>query len=164
MVRHFPQSTRIGQSVRVEDCSFCDFDGFRTNSLLVRENELCLFASGNKAAGDALLRGSGIIVPKTHRETVFDLQADEILATHQLLLEVRPILDAHYQPDGYTIGWNCFAASGQVVPHAHLHVLSRFADEPHAGKGIRWFFRQSDNLRPDPLASGSGLTEFIEGA
>jgi diadenosine tetraphosphate (Ap4A) HIT family hydrolase len=98
------------------------------------------------------------------RETVFELQADEILATHQLLLEVRPILDAHYQPDGYTIGWNCFAASGQVVPHAHLHVLSRFADEPHAGKGIRWFFRQSDNLRPDPLASGSGLTEFIEGA
>jgi hypothetical protein len=69
MVRYFPQSTRIGQSVRVEDCSFCDFDGFRTNSLLVRENELCLFASGNRVSGesDTLLRGSGIIVPKTPR-------------------------------------------------------------------------------------------------
>jgi histidine triad (HIT) family protein len=108
-----------------------------------------------------LLRGSGIIVPKAHRETVFDLLPDEFTATQDLLLEVRPLLKQRYQPDGYTIGWNCFAASGQVIPHAHLHVLLRYADEPLAGKGIRWFFRQPENLRPDPSSKGRGGTSFL---
>jgi diadenosine tetraphosphate (Ap4A) HIT family hydrolase len=122
-----------------------------------------LFANGGGVEGEqeTVLLGSGIIVPKAHRETVFDLLPDEFLATQTLLLEVRPLLDAQYRPDGYTIGWNCFAASGQSLPHAHLHVLLRYADEPHAGKGIRWFLRQSDNLRANPTSMGSGSTAYL---
>lgn len=150
--------------VELSGCSFCDLDGFRQNSILVRENDLCLFASGGEGKGEGeaqdVLLGSGIIVPKAHRETVFDLSADEFMATRTLLLEVRPLLDSHYRPDGYTVGWNCFAASGQSVPHAHLHVLLRYSDEPHAGKGIRRFLRQPDNRRKDPKAPGSGSTAF----
>jgi diadenosine tetraphosphate (Ap4A) HIT family hydrolase len=150
----------------MNECSFCDIEGFRADSTIVRENDLCLFANRDDGEGrDAnLLRGSGIIVPKAHRPTVFDLSGDEIRATHELLLEVRPLLDDRYRPDGYCIGWNCYAASGQVVPHAHLHVLLRFADEPHAGKGIRWFFRQPDNLRPAPRRAGWGRRDFHDGS
>ena len=61
---------------------------------------------------------------------------------------------------GYKIGWNCYGAAGQVVPHAHLHVLLRFKDEPCVGKGQRWFLRQDDNLRPDPSALGTGARDF----
>jgi diadenosine tetraphosphate (Ap4A) HIT family hydrolase len=133
------------------------------NAQLLSVNDLCLFASGAAPGGESqpLLWGSGIIVPKAHRETVFDLLPDEFLATQDLLLEVRPLLDERHEPDGYTIGWNCFAASGQSIPHAHLHVLSRFADEPHAGKGIRWFFRQPENLRRDPFSNGRGGIRFL---
>jgi len=49
-----------------------------------------------------------------------------------------------------------YAGSGQAVMHAHLHILVRYADEPHAGKGIRWFYRQADNRRPSPNAPGAG--------
>ena len=117
----------------MDDCSCCDLEGFRATSTIVCENELCLFANRDEGEGHGgnLLRGSGIIVPKAHRETVFDLLGPEVQATHDLLLEVRPLLAARYRPDGYTIGWNCYVASGQAVPHAHLHVLLRFADEPH---------------------------------
>ena len=75
---------------------------------------MCLFASGGPREDEPrlLLWGSGIIVPKAHRETVFDLLPAEFLATQDLLLEIRPLLEERYQPDGYTIGWNCFAASG----------------------------------------------------
>jgi histidine triad (HIT) family protein len=147
----------------VTRCDFCDIDGFREHSALVRENDLCLFASGAAPEGEtqSLLWGSGIIVPKAHRETVFDLLPDEFMATQDLLLEVRPLLDERHEPDGYTIGWNCFAASGQSIPHAHLHVLLRYSDEPLAGKGIRWFFRQPENLRPDPFSRGRGGTRFL---
>ena len=145
------------------DCDFCNLDAFRKDSTLVLENELCLFASGGttEVESSSLLRGSGIIIPKEHRETVFDLSHDELVATQDLLLEVRPILDERHQPDGYTIGWNCYSASGQSVPHAHLHVLLRYEDEPMAGKGIRWFLRQPNNLREDPTSKGSGLRVFL---
>jgi hypothetical protein len=29
----------------MSDCSFCDLDGFRMHSTIVRENRLCLFAN-----------------------------------------------------------------------------------------------------------------------
>jgi histidine triad (HIT) family protein len=125
---------------------------------------LCIFASGG-AIGDeskSVLRGSGIIIPKAHRETVFDLNPDEFLATQDLLLEVRPILDERHQPDGYTIGWNSYSASGQSVPHAHLHVLLRYGDEPLAGKGLRWLLRQPNNVRPEPTSTGSGSRVFLD--
>ncbi len=145
-------------------CDFCDINAFRHNSTVFRENDLCFFASGGAEASESqsLLWGSGTIIPKAHRETVFDLLPDEFMATHDLLLEVRPLLEERYQPDGYTIGWNCFAASGQSIPHAHLHVLLRYADEPLAGKGIRWFFRQPENVRPEPSARGRGGTRFLD--
>lgn len=144
-------------------CDFCNLAAFREDSTLFRENGLCLFASGapRENESQSLLFGSGIIVPKAHRETVFDLLPDEFVATHDLLLEVRPLLEELYQPDGYTIGWNCFPASGQSIPHAHLHLLLRYADEPLAGKGVRWFFRQPENLRPDPSSKGRGETRFL---
>jgi diadenosine tetraphosphate (Ap4A) HIT family hydrolase len=138
-------------------CTFCDIDGLPSSSVLFLENKLCVF--GNLEAGE-LLRGSGVIVPKAHRPTVFDLTAAEIDATFSLLREARPLLDERYRPDGFNIGWNCYATGGQIVPHAHLHVLLRFADEPKAGAGIRRPLRQPENRRPDPAAPGRGDRSF----
>jgi hypothetical protein len=39
-------------------------------------------------------------------------------------------------------------------------VLLRFADEPRAGYGIRWWLRQPENRRPDPAAPGTGRRDF----
>lgn len=139
------------------ECTFCDLDGFRRDSVVLRENELALF--GNLENGGAL-SGSGVIVPKAHKETVFDLTSDEIAATFDLLREVRPLLEARYNPDGFNVGWNCFGTAGQEVPHAHMHVLLRFSDEPRAGYGIRWWLRQPENRRSDPTAPGTGRRDY----
>ena len=140
-----------------DDCFLCDLDGFRADSVIYAENELVAF--GNLENGDAL-SGSGVIVPKVHRPTVFDLTPEEVSATFELLQEVRPLLEQRYNPDGFNIGWNCFGAGGQSVGHAHMHVLLRFADEPSAGRGIRWWLRQPGNRRSDPAAQGHGRRGF----
>jgi diadenosine tetraphosphate (Ap4A) HIT family hydrolase len=146
-------------SSHAPSCPFCDLEGFRRESAIVVENDLCVF--GNIEA-DHEPWGSGIIVPKAHRPTVFDLTAEELTATFELLGQARPLLDRRYRPDGFTIGWNCYATSGQWIPHAHLHVLLRFADEPRAGQGLRWSLRQPDNRRPDPRAPGTGRRDFLD--
>lgn len=91
---------------------------------------------------DNILRGSYVIIPKSQVETPFDLTEEEWNDTFLLLKDVKQYLDKKYKPDGYNVGWNVGKVGGQNVAHAHLHVLPRYKDEPLAGKGIRFMFKQ----------------------
>lgn len=91
--------------------------------------------------------GSGLIIPKEHRETVFDLTSIEWEATYSLLQEAKRFIDEQLHPDGYNIGWNIGKVGGQVVFHAHMHVIPRYADELYSGKGMRYWFKQPENKR-----------------
>lgn len=106
--------------------------------------------------------GSGFCIPETrvpkhHRDTVFDLTTEEWEATFALLQRARELLDREYSPQGYNVGWNCGQVGGQEVFHAHLHVIPRYADEPFAGRGIRYWLKQDDNKRG---ATQAGRTPY----
>lgn len=133
------------ESVRVSqpDCPFCQLE-LIPEQRVVLANDTCLFLQ----TPQEVLVGSGLIVPKAHRVTVFDLTPDEWRGTFDLLKRAKALLDDEYSPDGYNIGWNCGSVAGQHVFHAHLHVIPRFADEPLAGKGIRHWLKQPENRRP----------------
>lgn len=113
---------------------------------IVFENEYCLYLQHPKH--QTILEGSGLIVPRAHRQTVFDLTQEEWNATYELMQQVKTYADEKYSPDGYTLGWNVGDASNQSILHAHFHILPRFADEPYAGKGIRAWFKSEENRRP----------------
>ena len=115
---------------------------------VVLENAHCLFLQQT----EPVLEGSGIIIPRQHRETVFDLTEDEWQATFDLLQRARAWIENKYAPDGYNVGWNCGQVGGQEVFHAHLHVIPRFRDEPLAGKGIRYWLKQESNRRSGEAA------------
>ena len=124
-----------------EKCPFCipNLD----TSQIVLENELSVFLQ----QFEPVLIGSGLIIPRNHRETVFDMTKDEIAATFVLLQRAKELIDKRHSPMGYNVGWNCGAVAGQEIFHAHLHVIPRFKDEPLAGKGIRFWLKQRSNLR-----------------
>ena len=123
-------------------CPFCDIES-NTRQVIVLENDLCYFLQEPQK----VLIGSGLIIPKAHRETVFDLKPEEWTSTFSLLLEVKNIIDNEYKPDGYNIGWNNGVVAGQEIFHVHLHVIPRFKDEPLANKGIRYWLKQPNNKR-----------------
>ena len=91
------------------------------------------------------LQHSGVIIPVAHRPTAFDLTEAEITATFRLLTTVKAWMDAQFAPDGYNLGWNCYAVGGQSLMHAHFHVIPRFAQEPLAGQGIRALLKSDAN-------------------
>lgn len=126
---------------------------------VVLENDHCVFVQ----MPQRVLIGSGLIVPKAHRETVFDLTADEWSATYDLLQRVQSHLDEEHAPAGHNVGWNCGAVAGQHIFHAHLHVIPRFADEPLAGKGIRHWLKQPENLRRRGASGGPGSRAQVIG-
>jgi len=111
---------------------------------LVLENEFCVYSQDSSK----ILPGAGLILPRATRPTVFDLTREEWTATFELLLEVRVYLDRTLEPQGYSVGWNVSPVGGQHIPQAHLHVIPRFADEPYAGRGIRYWLKRPENRRP----------------
>ena len=127
------------------DCPFCLENTLLFGDILVQNEHAYLVT-----LPDPVLQDSLMIIPLRHAETPFDLNDDEWLALKSLLDEAKKILDAR-GAQGYSVGWNVGAVAGQHVPHAHLHVFARFADEPLAGKGIRYAFKQPANKRPNTL-------------
>lgn len=119
-------------------------DGSFSEQRVVFENDHCVFVQ----TPQPVLKGSGLIVTKAARETVFDLTSEEWASTYDLLQNAKAYLDEALEPDGYNVGWNVGRVGGQEIPHVHLHVIPRFKDEPLAGRGIRYHLKQPENKRP----------------
>jgi diadenosine tetraphosphate (Ap4A) HIT family hydrolase len=125
----------------MSNCEYCHL--ILENQRIVLENEHCIFLQ----LLNPDIEGSGIIIPKAHRETVFDLTNEEWAATYALILEAKEMIDREHKPDGYNVGWNCGSVGGQHIFHSHLHIIPRFEDEAFAGKGIRNWFKSPENKR-----------------
>ncbi|HSR52942.1 MAG TPA: HIT domain-containing protein [Acidobacteriota bacterium] len=124
------------------ECPFCAPKASPEQNVVL-ENEFCLFLQQPQK----VLIGAGIIVPRQHRETVFDLTEEEWAATFSLLKQAKALLDSEHHPQGYNVGWNNGRTAGQDIFHVHLHVIPRFEDEPLAGRGIRYWIKQTGNIR-----------------
>ena len=85
-------------------CSLCQVKEGPDQKIVLRHPTV-LFVQNEKEQG--ALRGSGVIIPVRHAETVFDLSPEELLASFELLKQVKAWMDDRYQPDGYNVGWNC---------------------------------------------------------
>jgi histidine triad (HIT) family protein len=134
-----------------EGCVFCDHDWLRKADPYF-ENDFCIYSSTRDPRDSPdVIPGCGVIVPKIHRTSPFDLTVEEWAATRDLLHLVQAELSKRLAPDGYTLGWN-----DQGGLHPHLHVVPRFDDEPMVGNGVRSGIKDSANRRPDPWRPGTG--------
>jgi diadenosine tetraphosphate (Ap4A) HIT family hydrolase len=132
------------EDLLMKECVFCNPMSFPEQKI-VFENESCYFLQSPKAQN--ILEGAGLIIPKVHKETVFDLSEKEWMDTYELMQKAKVLLNDAHMPDGYTTGWNVKPVGGQSIPHAHFHIIPRFADEPYAGKGIRALIKSEANRR-----------------
>ena len=71
-------------------------------------------------------KGHVLVVPKEHFETMLDVPDNLLKEMIVVAKRVGKGLRKGLKADGFNIGMNNFAAAGQVVFHAHLHVIPRF--------------------------------------
>ena len=74
-------------------------------------------------------RGHALVIPRRHFEQIFDATPEESAAIKTLIIGMKSRIEKEYKPDGYNIWVNCGKAAGQVVMHAHVHVIPRFNGE-----------------------------------
>jgi len=79
--------------------------------------------------------GHSLVVPRRHARTIWDLTDEEYAACWALARELKPVLQARHNPDGFTVGANCEEAGGQSVWHAHIHVIPRYKGDVENPRG-----------------------------
>jgi len=109
----------------VEDCIFCKIIRGEIPCAKVYETHTVLafldIAPVNK--------GHALVIPKAHYENIWELPAS--LATEMLIAvqTVGQALKDGLGAQGMNLGMNNGAAAGQLVMHAHWHLIPRFADD-----------------------------------
>lgn len=135
------------RGTKMNDCEFCDLN-INAGQKIIMENESCYFLQLDELQKkEGTLEGAGVIIPKNHRGTVFDLTDQEWTDTYHLLRKVKVHIDNKHKPDGYNIGWNVYETGGQHIGHTHMHIMPRYQDEKLAGKGVRSHLKDKSNGR-----------------
>ena len=80
-------------------------------------------------------KGHALIVPKRLVSNYFDLTLKEQMACWIVVNEVKKILQAKYNPDGFNVGINVNADAGQTIWHAHIHVIPRYEGDVENPRG-----------------------------
>ena len=70
--------------------------------------------------------GHLLLIPKTHSNNLLDMPEEALTKVgHHLQNLAKAVKDAT-QADGINIGMNNEAAAGQLIMHAHFHIIPRF--------------------------------------
>ena len=82
--------------------------------------------------------GHALVVPKQHCRNLFDLPANLTNKLGPVLQKLAGAVKSGTQADGLNVIWNNERAAGQIIFHAHVHLIPRFAGddfEPWHGSG-----------------------------
>ena len=70
--------------------------------------------------------GHTLVVPKKHSNNLFDMRDMEICAVMKTAKKLAGAIKEAVSADGINIEMNNDSAAGQIIFHAHLHIVPRF--------------------------------------
>ena len=111
----------------MNDCLFCNIIlGSIPSEKIFEDDVVCAFLDIHPVG-----KGHLLVVPKLHAENMFeqseDSYAELMRRVHMLAPHVRAVTGA----DGINIGMNNGKAAGQLIFHAHIHIIPRFLGDGH---------------------------------
>jgi histidine triad (HIT) family protein len=113
------------------DCVFCKVLNGQVPSMKIDEDDRTLtFMDINP-----LSSGHCLVVPKRHAATIFEADVRDLEAAMVTAKRVALAIQEALRPDGLSVLQANGAAAFQSVPHFHLHLIPRWAND---GKGFEW--------------------------
>lgn len=73
--------------------------------------------------------GHVLLVPKKHYENLYDLPDETLSKLAPIIKKLAIAVKKTVNAGGINIGMNNERPAGQLVPHAHLHIIPRFAND-----------------------------------
>ncbi len=104
------------------DCVFCKITKGELPSLTVYEDENAYAFLDIKPNNP----GHTLLVPKKHARNIFDIPHDTLCALMEPLKKISHAVKAAMNASGVNIAMNNEPSAGQIVFHAHIHIIPRF--------------------------------------
>ncbi len=136
------------------NCIFCKIVSGLTPSVRVLETERML------AFLDVVPVhfGHTLVIPKSHYENFLDLPDDLWLEMNQVSRKVAKALLQVLKAQGFNLAMNNFEAAGQIVFHAHIHVIPRYL-----GDGLHLIPQEKKKYRGEEMAQiGRQLSSALD--
>lgn len=89
-------------------------------------------------------KGHTLVIPVKHYDTLLHMPPAEVGRLYAAVPAVAKAVVSAVGADGFNIGQNNGIAANQIVPHVHVHVIPRFADDSPDGK---WPARRVAEMR-----------------
>ena len=106
----------------MSDCIFCKIiDGSVPSAKFYEDEHVCAFMNIMP-----LTKGHVLLIPKNHKESVYDLTEEEASNLFKVVPKIASALKDAFGPVGMNLLNNNGAPAGQSVSHFHLHFIPRF--------------------------------------
>lgn len=76
-----------------------------------------------------ILPGHSLVIPKRPVLTIHELNPNEIKSLFSTVSLVSRKLKDYFKAEGVNYAWNEELVAGQTVPHLHIHILPRKAND-----------------------------------
>lgn len=105
------------------DCIFCKIIKKEIPADIVYEDENCLAFLDITPVNP----GHVLLVPKKHYENLYDLPDEVFKQLAPIIKKLAIAIKKGINAEGINIGMNNERPAGQLVPHAHFHIIPRFS-------------------------------------
>lgn len=137
----------------MEDCIFCKIARGEIPSHKIGEDELTVSFLDIAPVNP----GHALVITKNHYASLTDIPAQELQALAEHVQRVARAVVAATGAEGYNVLLNNGACAGQVVPHAHFHVIPRKHTD-----GYRLGWRQGKYAAGEAEALSRGIREAMQ--
>lgn len=117
----------------MENCIFCKIIAGEIPSAKVYEDEL-VYAFMDISP---INKGHVLVIPKEHHESIAAVDEATLGRMMKTGSRIGVALKRELEADGYNLHLADGTAAGQVVMHAHLHIVPRWIED-----GFHWNWRQ----------------------
>jgi histidine triad (HIT) family protein len=122
-IHTLPQDVHIGN--HAPDCVFCKILTGEIPALKLYEDDYTLALLDIRPTQP----GHTLVIPKDHFENIYTLPAETacrmMMTVQKVSLAVKEAMNA----DGINLIMNNEAAAGQIIFHAHIHIIPRHNDD-----------------------------------
>ena len=109
----------------MSDCIFCRILKGEIPSTKVYEDDL-VYAFLDIAP---INKGHTLVIPKNHSENLYTMPEADLVACAKVCQKIASVMKKAVNAEGVNLGMNNEKPAGQLVPHAHFHVIPRFASD-----------------------------------
>ncbi len=120
----------------MEDCIFCKIIKGEIPSEKIYEDDYSFSFLDIKPSSS----GHALVIPKDHFENLYTLPDEELCRLMISVKKVATALKHGLDADGINLVMNNEAGAGQLVYHAHIHIIPRLINDKdfHFGRHVQY--------------------------